>query len=232
MKLNEMSNVGGKLFILLAFTFLISCVEEKTNEDTIYVQEYIESDIISNEVNLLSDVVPINKEGVINAIIEIPAGTMDKWELDKNTGEIVWEKVNNVPRVVNYIGYPGNYGLIPQTLLSKENGGDGDPLDVLVLGPAVKRGTIASCKIIGVLHLKDNGEKDDKLIAVSYDSPFYRLRSMEELNSQYKGVSNIVKTWFSNYKGPGKTKVSGYGTKEQARKILKMAMEEYKSANP
>ena len=45
------------------------------------------------------------------------------------------------PREVKYLGYPGNYGMIPRTLLPKELGGDGDPLDVIVLGPAVERGS-------------------------------------------------------------------------------------------
>jgi len=56
--------------------------------------------------------------------------------------------------------------MIPQTLLSKENGGDGDPLDVIILGPSISRGSVVKAHLIGVLKLLDGGEQDDKLIAI------------------------------------------------------------------
>ena len=60
----------------------------------------------------------------------------------------MWVWINNKPRIINYLGYPANYGMIPKTLLKKENGGDGDPLDVIVLGPPESKGSIVKCKII------------------------------------------------------------------------------------
>ena len=77
-------------------------------------------------------------------MIEIPTGTTAKWEVVKPSGELRWEFDQGRPRVVRYLGYPGNYGMIPRTLLPKEEGGDGDPLDVVVLGPAVPRGSDGS----------------------------------------------------------------------------------------
>lgn len=179
--------------------------------------------------HLLDNIEPLTEDGNIHAVIEIPAGTSEKWELNKSTGQISWEIVDGKPRVVNYIGYPGNYGMIPQTLLSKEKGGDGDPLDVLVLGPPAERGQILKCKIIGVLNLMDNGEKDDKLIAVSSDSPMYKVNSIEELSKHYNGVIEIVELWFTNYKGTGKMESKGYSNDELALDILDNAMKEYQS---
>lgn len=181
----------------------------------------------NDTLNLLTDIKPLLEDESINAVIEIPAGTIDKWELDKSTGEIQWEMVEGKPRVVNYIGYPGNYGLIPQTLLSKEKGGDGDPLDVLVLGPPAERGQILKSKIIGVLHLLDKGEQDDKLIAVSSASPMYGINSIDELNTNYKGITEIIQLWFTNYKGPGKMESTGFGDQKVAFKILKNAIYNY-----
>ena len=152
---------------------------------------------------------------------------MDKWELDKTTGKVRWELVNEKPRIINYIGYPGNYGMIPRTLLSKQTGGDGDPLDILVLGPPVERGHVLKCKIIGVLYLKDRGEQDDKLIAISDNSPLYWVNSIEELDKEYIGISDIVQLWFTNYKGPGKMKSYGFGNKKVALDILNGAIKEY-----
>jgi inorganic pyrophosphatase len=151
--------------------------------------------------------------------------------LNKTNGKIEWEIKNNKRRVVKYIGYPGNYGMIPQTLLSKENGGDGDPLDILILGAPTERGSIIKCKIIGVLNLIDRGEQDDKLIAVSDTSPMYQINSIKELDERYNGISQIVQLWFTNYKGPGKMSSTGYGNKESAIQILNSALLEYKNLN-
>ncbi len=184
-----------------------------------------------SKTHLLRDVNPTFADGDVNAVIEIPAGTLDKWELNKNTGKVEWEKVNNVPRVVNYIGYPGNYGMIPQTLLSKDKGGDGDPLDILVLGPPVSRGDVVKCKIIGVLYLLDRGESDDKLIAVSESSPLHDVNEIVELTTNYNGITDIIQLWFTNYKGTGKMESKGFGNKKEALEILASAVLEYKTAS-
>ena len=178
---------------------------------------------------IVNNYVPRHKDGDVNALIEIPSGTLEKWELNKLNGKIEQEFIYKKARIVDYIGYPGNYGLIPKTLLSKEKGGDGDPLDVLVIGPPVARGSIIKSKIIGVLFLKDQGEQDDKLIAVSEKSRFYKLNDIAELNKNYRGVSEIIRLWFKNYKGPNKMKSTGFGNKQRAEAILNTAIQEYKS---
>lgn len=182
----------------------------------------------STKVNLLSDFIPLFKNGDVNAVIEIPSGTLEKWELNKTNGEVEWEMVNNNPRIVSYLGYPGNYGMIPRTLLSKEQGGDGDPLDIIVLGPPAERGSVLRCKIIGVLYLLDRGEQDNKLVAVQTNSPLYEINSIGELDEKYIGISEILRLWFTNYKGPGKMESKGFGDKNKALEILISAISEYK----
>ena len=59
---------------------------------------------------------------------------------------MIWEFKDGKPRIVKYLGYPGNYGMVPKTLLPENLGGDGDPLDVIVLGPQVERGSVIKCK--------------------------------------------------------------------------------------
>ena len=215
------------VFLLCIFLsiFLFQCDSEQKDKHSNSINVVQEKE--SNTLNLLTDINQLLENGNINAIIEIPAGTLDKWELDKSTGEISWELIDNKQRIVNYIGYPGNYGMIPRTLLSKKNGGDGDPLDILVLGPPEERGHILKCKLIGVLYLQDRGEQDDKLIAVSINSSMYGVSSIEELNKNYNGVTEIIQLWFTNYKGPGKMKSIGFGNKEAAIIILNDAIKEY-----
>ena len=214
------------LYFLLPL-FVLNCHSEQVDKKldstaTVSTQK-------NHRLNFLSDVKAISEDGAINAVIEIPAGTINKWALDKSSGEIRWEKINKKPRVINYIGYPGNYGMIPRTLLSKEKGGDGDPLDIIVLGPPVETARVLKCKIIGVLYLQDGGEQDDKLIAVSRDAPMYAVNSIDELKENYKGIAAIIHLWFINYKGPGKMESSGFGNQKAAIKILQTAMKDYQS---
>jgi inorganic pyrophosphatase len=144
-------------------------------------------------------------DGSVRAIVEIPSGTSAKWEVSKDDPKAVyWELKNNKPRVINYLAYPANYGSIPGTALPKELGGDGDPLDVIVLGQAVPRGEVVDTRVIGVLKMLDGGEQDDKLIAVlAKNSPFSHIKSMAQLDTEFAGVSQIINLWFANYKvGP------------------------------
>ena len=162
----------------------------------------------------------INDDGSVNALIEIPAGTLEKWEYNKSTRKIELELINNKPRTINYLGYPANYGMIPKTLLPKNNGGDGDPLDVIVIGPSETKGTIVKCKIIGVLQLIDNSEQDDKLIAISYKSNLDNVNDISELNVNYNGILEILEIWFTNYKESGQIESMGYNNRFSALKIL------------
>lgn len=182
--------------------------------------------------NILMDLPARNDNGTIRAIVEIPSGTSAKWEVSKdNPKAVYWEYKNDVPRIVNYLGYPGNYGSIPGTALPKEFGGDGDPLDVIVLGQAVPRGEIIDVRLIGVLKMLDGGEQDDKLIAVmTENSPFSSIESMAELDEVYPGVSEIVGMWFANYKGPDGGMVSqGFAEADVAHQVFEAAAAQYEA---
>jgi inorganic pyrophosphatase len=144
--------------------------------------------------NLFKDFPSINNSGLINVVIEIPAGRTDKWELRKSDGALTWNIKKGRPRVVKYIGYPGNYGMIPQTMLPKELGGDGNALDAIVLGPPLKRGSVVKARLIGILKLLDNGEQDDKLITVNPESPFIKVMSIKELDKSFNGIIDILET--------------------------------------
>ena len=158
-------------------------------------------------------------ERTANAVVEIPCGTNEKWEI-KQDGVMRWDLKNGAPRVVEYLGYPANYGIVPRAVLGKEIGGDGDPLDVLVLGPAMPRGTVASVKVLGIIHLVDGGETDDKLLAVVEQGPLGKIDSLADLDREKPGVTAILKTWFENYKGPGKLTCSGFGSRGDALELL------------
>ncbi len=178
--------------------------------------------------HLLTGYEALNTDGDINVVVEIPTGTTAKWQVTPDDGALKWEFKNGKPRIVKYLGYPGNYGMIPRTLLPEELGGDGDPLDVIVLGPAVHRGSVVKAKLLGVLKYLDAGEQDDKLFAVLFDTPLYEANSLKELDEKFPGVTSIIEIWFSHYKGPGIMEFKGYGDKKEAREILNAAIKAFK----
>ena len=174
---------------------------------------------------------PVAASGNVNVVVEIPAGSVDKWEVDKEDGSLRWELRDGKPRKVDYLGYPGNYGMIPRTLLPKAQGGDGDPLDVLVLGPAVPRGSVVEARIVGVLHLLDGGEQDDKLLAVLSGTALGEVEDLQGLRARFPGVTDIVETFFSHYKGPGELETLGFGNAQEANAILETAVRAFEASH-
>eukprot|EP01106_Pelomyxa_sp_JSP_P017256 TRINITY_DN689_c0_g1_i4.p1 TRINITY_DN689_c0_g1~~TRINITY_DN689_c0_g1_i4.p1 ORF type:complete len:475 (-),score=132.06 TRINITY_DN689_c0_g1_i4:64-1488(-) len=161
--------------------------------------------------------------GLEPQVVEIPAGDAQKWEVN-TSGVMSWDIKNGVPRVVAYLGYLGNYGIVPRTL-----GGDGDPLDVLSLGCQQLRGSIIGVKVVGVMNMLDGSDADDKLIAVVPGTHMYDVvDDLPQLNATYPGVLFMIKTWFENYKGTGSgITVTGYGNRTAAYAVLNAAKESY-----
>jgi inorganic pyrophosphatase len=117
--------------------------------------------------------------------------------------------------------------MIPRTLLPKELGGDGDPLDVIVLGPSVARGTVVRARVIGVLELLDGGEQDDKLLAVLDGTALAECADLADLRARFPGVTTILETWFENYKGPGEIVSNGFADRARAEQILAQAAQAF-----
>jgi Inorganic pyrophosphatase len=154
--------------------------------------------LLSN-VHLIHDIA--YKKTRYQALIEVPAGTTAKWEVNHASGHLEWTFKKGKARNVSFLGYPGNYGFIPQSTLSKNGKRDGDPLDVIVLGPSVGMGSIQIIRVLGGLKLLDKGKQDNKIIAVPLSGPFSDIDSIEEMMIQFPGVIDIVRTWFEGYKG-------------------------------
>ncbi len=198
------------LISVLFITFIGSAYSDETKQNA--GELYL---IVSN-THLIDDISYKEKEAYI-AVIEVPAGTSAKWEVNHETGNLEWEFKNGKPRYVQFLGYPGNYGYIPQTKMD-----DGDSLDIIVLDSAVKSGTIQKVKVIGVLALKDKNIRDDKILAVPFAGPFAKIDGLCEMMVKFPGVIEIVKVWFQGYKGD-KIQFVGYKKKKQAYKLIEAA---------
>ncbi len=174
------------------------------------------------EVNHLTDHDTHSDAGDMHAVIEIPAGTNAKWQVGED-GRLAWEEKDGRPRVVGYLPYPANYGMVPRTLQAEADGGDGDPLDVFVLGPALPRGSLVSTRPIAVIRMLDGGERDDKLLAVPPSGPMGELRSLAELEARHPGALRILRIWLENYKGSGEVRVEAVLGAEAAGSALAAA---------
>ena len=219
-----------RITLVVGVIFLVSglegCVKKEVDSPQA-VEAKSDPYHLIGERSFLTGYEPLNADSTINMIVEIPTGTTAKWEVDKNDGSMRWEFRNDKPRVVQYLGYPGNYGMIPRTSLPKDQGGDGDPLDIIVLGDPMPRGAVIRAKLLGVLKLLDTNEQDDKLIAVRADTPLYAANNLAELDERFPGVTAIVETWFSNYKGAGLMQSLGYGEVAEAKAILATAIKAF-----
>ncbi|MCB9062840.1 MAG: inorganic diphosphatase [Halobacteriovoraceae bacterium] len=154
------------------------------------------------------------------AIIEVPKGAKNKYELDKETGLI---KVDRV--LFSSVHYPANYGFIPRTYCE-----DHDPLDILVLGQEpVFPLTIMMARPIGLMKMIDEGEADDKIIAIHANDPEY---------SHYNSIHDLpphrlseVQKFFEEYKALENKKVvvEEFLDRDDALKVLEEARELYLS---
>lgn len=158
---------------------------------------------------------------IVTAVVEIPRGARNKYELDKDSGLFRLDRV-----LYSAVHYPGDYGLIPRTLHE-----DNDPLDVLVM---IKEPTFTGCLIdvrpVGVLKMLDKGEPDDKILAVPTadpmhgeyfdiaDLPQHQLKEIEHFFAIYKDLEGR------------RVEIIGWGKSDEAMRIIDESIVRYAEA--
>lgn len=158
----------------------------------------------------------------INVVIEIPYGSNIKYEVDKESGAVVVDRV-----MYGAMFYPANYGFVPNTLSD-----DGDPADVLVLNEyPLQAGSVIKARLIGVLLMEDESGVDEKLISVpvsKIDPRYDKIKSLEDLPQI---TLDRIKNFFETYKTlePNKwVKVQDFKDKQEAQRILQISIDNYK----
>jgi inorganic pyrophosphatase len=139
-------------------------------------------------MNLWHDIDP-GTENEVNVIIEVPSGSQNKYEIDKETGIIVLDRAN-----YSAAAYPCDYGFVPQTLWD-----DGDALDVLVLSTfPIPSGIMVRVRPLGIMEMIDTGEQDNKLIGVPLkDKRWDHVKDVGDINPH---TLKEIKHFFETYK--------------------------------
>ena len=178
--------------------------------------------------NFLEDFKTFQSKNVVNVVVEIPKGTNEKWEVSKTDGSLEHDFFQGRPRVIENKVYIVNYGMIPRTILPLKFGGDGDPVDAILLGEQVPRGSIIQGKIIGVMKMRDMDENDDKIILTSKNSVYNKYKNIQDLGKDNPKILSDLKTWFTNYKKNNFVEFIRYGSEEEAYNLVLKASKHYK----
>jgi inorganic pyrophosphatase len=161
----------------------------------------------------------VNPPEEVYAVVECVKGERNKYEYDKDISAIILDRVLH-----SNVHYPGDYGFIPRTWYDDE-----DPLDVLVLiEDQTFPGCIVNTRPVALMKMNDNGEMDDKVIAVPVEDPrFDHIRDLEDIPNQLQAEIN---EFFSTYKNLEKDKIVktlGWENRESAIKAINRGMELY-----
>ncbi len=170
-------------------------------------------------MNIWHDIDPkrITPEDFV-AVIEISKGSKKKYELDKETGLIMLDRV-----LYTSTHYPANYGFIPRSF-----GDDNDPLDVLVLcSQALEPLTLVRCYPIGYISMLDGGRKDEKIIAIPFADPTYN--QYQDIADLPLHIFNEMTHFFAVYKAlEHKETVAGeVNGRKAAVKVIDSALDHY-----
>lgn len=152
-------------------------------------------------------------------VIEIPEGSKNKYELDKASGLIKLDRVLH-----SAVRYPANYGFIPRSYCD-----DGDPLDVIVLGQeAVPPLTLVYGRPVGVMHMRDQGKADDKVLAVStFDPAYNHIHDLEDVPAH---IMLEVSRFFLDYKVLEEKEVivDPFAGRERALEVIAQSLVDYR----
>jgi inorganic pyrophosphatase len=155
---------------------------------------------------------------VIYVVVEIPKKSRNKYEYDEKGGFVKLDRV-----LFSSLHYPGDYGFIPQTLHD-----DGDPLDVLVMtNEPTFSGCVIEARPLGIFHLVDKGQTDDKILAVPHTDPLFNAyHSLDDVPPHFLAE---VTHFFNVYKDLESVEVEGRGWDglERAYAEISHAVEQY-----
>lgn len=175
-------------------------------------------------MNLWHDIPPGSPEE-LNVIVEIPKGSNNKYEVDKETGLIKLDRAN-----YSSAAFPYDYGFVPQTLWD-----DGDPLDVILLTTfPLNPGILVAARPVAVIDMVDDGESDYKVIAVPVDDKRWDdVQDLADLNKHnLKEYQHFLETYKALKGKPAPVEIKGIYGKAEAVAAVEKSLEQYKQKFP
>ncbi len=169
-------------------------------------------------MNLWHDL-PAGTKKEMNVVVEVPRGSKNKYEIDKETGLIALDRVLHTSQ-----DFPFDYGFVPRTLWD-----DDDALDVVILTTyPLFPGTLVRTRPVALMNMIDSGDADDKIIAVPTEDP--RWKGTKDLSDINKHTLKEMEHFYSTYKNlQGKeVSVKGFKGKTQAEKAFDRSLKLYK----
>lgn len=164
------------------------------------------------------------KNGTINVVIEIPTGSNHKIEWDRKRACFMLDRIEPIA-----FAKPCNYGFIPQTIDE-----DGDELDVLVVtDQPLTTGIYLTARVLGVMKFVDDGEVDDKIIAVVDDDRNNgdSIKTLEDLPKRWFEQVEFHFNHYKDLKKPGTTKVEGFFGTDKAIEVIEASIARWQKAN-
>lgn len=164
----------------------------------------------------------MSEDGFFHAVVEIPAGTNAKYEFNPESISYEIDQRDGKDRIIQYLPYFGNYGFVPSTLSDKTKGGDGDPLDMIVLCESLPQGTILPVIPIGTVQLLDQREMDYKIIAVPVDENLnvLKVKSFNEFKTKFPSIIQIIEIWLTHYDSDP-LEIKGWMDEKQSENYIK-----------
>ena len=173
-------------------------------------------------MNLLKSISPgESPPEIINVVVDIAKGSLNKYEYDEERGYFILDRVS-----YSSISWPFDYGSIPQTKAD-----DGDPLDVvlLVTNPTFP-GCVVKARPIGILLMEDEAGEDNKIIALPIEKIEPRFKEIQDISGLAEHTKKEIEFFFEHYKKlePGKfVKIKGWQGKEKAKEKISQAVKEW-----
>lgn len=192
-------------FFLLALLLILCSCSEKKKQAQATIDYY----------NLPT----YSKDHILQAVIEIPAGTNEKIEYRPKTNQFQTDSIEGKAQIIDFLPYPGNYGFIPSTFSEAKKRGDGDPLAVLIIGETAPTKTLQKIIPIALLKLKNSEQIDTKIIAVPYqkNQRIIKANTFQDLAIHYPAVRRIIGSWFKNYDKKKPIRILGWLGEEAAK---------------
>ncbi|MFO7923478.1 MAG: inorganic diphosphatase [Bacteroidales bacterium] len=189
----------------------------------LFLPVFLFSSGCSNKQMRNFNAVPTFSGDYVNAVIEIPAGTNKRIKYNEHERMFLVEQADGADRVIDFLPYPGNYGFVPGTYMDPVMGGDGNPVEILVISESVPTGTVIEVIPVLVLYFNDTQEFggqliNPKIIAVPEDRKQRVIEAADyvDLYENYPDLVDILIQWFVSYKGTGENELKAMGDSDVA----------------